>query len=74
MKLEEIESIAKNVNYISPDKNYDAWNDDDYIFASIHLMFNNYILWRTCHIVLNMFPLSKTFFKTLVKKYIKNFT
>lgn len=71
MKLEEIEQYASKVNYLPPEKSYEEWTDDECINHTIYMMFNNAILWKTCHIILNMFPLSKTFYKILIKKYIK---
>jgi hypothetical protein len=73
MKVEEVEQLALNVHYEYPTQSVDKWTDDDYIFNTIHMMFKNQILWKTCHIILGMFPLSKVFYKIMLKKFIKQY-
>lgn len=73
-KTLEIEHLALKTSYIKPNKELSEWSDDECIFATIHMMFHNPILYKTCHIILNMFPLSKTFYRMTLKKYVKYFT
>lgn len=73
MRVDEVEELAFNVPYNLPEQSCDEWSDDEYIFNTIHMMFNNKILWKTCHIILGMFPLSKVFYKMMLKKYIKQY-
>lgn len=73
MKVEEIEQLALNVPYEYPTNSFDKWSDDEVIFNTIHMMFKNQVLWKTCHVILGMFPLSKVFYKMTLKKFIKHY-
>lgn len=73
-KTLEIEHHAQKCNYIKPTKDLSEWTDDECIFATIHMMFHNPILYKTCHVILNIFPLSKTFYRMTLKKYVKYFS
>lgn len=68
MKIEEIEAIAKNCQYI----NTKTWDDNCYINASLHIVLENEILRKTVHILLANFPPMRVVYKQILKTYISD--
>jgi hypothetical protein len=74
VKLEELITIAQNINYVEPaSTNIDEWNNDELVYKSIQIALHNVVQIKAGLYMCNMFPPLKLIYKSILSGYIKYF-
>lgn len=71
LKLEELITLARNVNYIAPNKLVNEYTEDEICFGSINILIHNEILLKGMSDTLNAYPPLKLLLKSNLKNYIE---
>jgi len=74
-KLVDMIAFARTIQYIEPhNPNVDTWTSDELLYKSINIALVNDIQIRASVNICKSFPFLKIIYKTILSKYIKNFT
>lgn len=71
--LLQLLDIAKNVHYNDPELPQDEWNQDEIMYKAIAIALDNPIQIRAALIMIDMFSPLKLVFKSIIRRYIKQY-